>query len=126
MAKDVHVGVTQSIPVTGSAAGGLDVQERVYNLTERTLLVLAEGMYDEGVAEMEHRLLAEAKLSDGRVVGCLDALAECKDAAPVFLAELAVVDDRDSGLPEKRVIGLGPAPPSIEPDTACSSIVGVL
>ena len=50
----------------------------------------------EGVAQMEHRLLAESELSDGRVVGRLDALAERQDAFPIFRTEFAVVDDQQT------------------------------
>ena len=66
-------------------------------------------MDDERVAEMEHGLLAEPELPDGRTVGRLDALTEGENAALILGTEHPVVDYEESGTAQQRVVGVRPA-----------------
>ena len=90
------------------------------------MLVLIERIDDEGVAQMENRLLAKPEFTDSRMIGRLAAHAERKDVAPVILTKLPVVDDQEPRFLEKRVLGFGPAAPTVEAEAARSCIVGVL
>lgn len=83
-------------------------------------------MDGEGVAQMEHRLLAEPELPDGRVVVGLDAFAERQDASPIFWTEFAVVDDQQPRPLKQRILGIRPALPCVEPEPVRAGVVGVL
>src|SRR5262249_12936117 len=78
------------------------------------------------IAKMEYCLLAETKFSNGCAICGLVALAERRDAAPVFSSKNAVVDDEQSRPPKQRVRGCWPARQCIEPESASARVVGIL
>jgi hypothetical protein len=84
------------------------------------------GVNHEGVAEMEHGLLAKAKLGDRRAIRGLAALAEWPYSALVFLAKGAVISNQKSRSTEKRIGGGWPAMQRIKPKALGCRIVRIL
>jgi hypothetical protein len=110
----VEAAAATRFPLVANVAVDLDLKKRVDDRAER-FATFPFSMNHEGVAEMEHRLLAETELPDRRAVGGLAAFAERRDPALVFWAKEAVIDRQKSQPAKKRVRGIWPPRQRIEP-----------
>ena len=125
--QPVDVVVLQIFPRPGDVARDLDIQERIHDAGERFLCpVLVDGVDNEGVAQMEHSLLAESEPADGSAIGSLNAVAEREDALPVPGTELAVVHDEQSRALQEGIARIPPARQRIQAESACPCVVRVL